>query len=246
MQSLKILHHFLVDTTVSLKRWKCYSWFQKAIDWDAFKASSSSLLKVRRKLALMNVWWSTVVSDNMLRQIKEHKTRKEPHDNPQSCCSWKAVTPDIFWVVELISGKHCIWTNELQFTLYISEDNQWQLLNSLAISRSDLTGCHDHWQMHANRVGRVLVTDYSYRYHMWCVIFLSFIIIRDEACIHHFKPESKLLWIKWQYMTSQRNSRVCHQQEKPWLKTFWMRQVLFLQPSCLGGQQRYLTAILKH
>jgi len=62
--------------------------------------------------------------------------------------------------------------------------------------------------MHANRVGRVLVTVYSYRYHMGCVLFLSFIIIRDEACIHHFKPELKLLLrIKWQYMTSQRNTR---------------------------------------
>jgi len=121
MQSLKILHHFLVDTTVSLNIWKCYSWFQKGIEWDVFKASSSSLLKVRSKLALMNVWWSMVVSD-MLRQIKEHETRKEPHDKPQSCCSWKAVMPDIFWVVELVSGKHCIWTDELQFILYISKD----------------------------------------------------------------------------------------------------------------------------
>ena len=119
MQSLKILHHFL--TTVSLNIWKCYSWFQKGIEWDVFKASSSSLLKVRSKLALMNVWWSMVVSD-MLRQIKEHETRKEPHDKPQSCCSWKAVMPDIFWVVELVSGKHCIWTDELQFILYISKD----------------------------------------------------------------------------------------------------------------------------
>jgi len=120
MQSLKILHHFLVHTTVSLNRWKCYSWFQKGIDWDAFKASSSSLLKVRSKL--MNVWWSKVVSDNMLRQIKEHETRKEPQDKPQSFCSWKAVTPD-FWAVELVSGKHCIRTDDLQFTLYISKDN---------------------------------------------------------------------------------------------------------------------------
>ena len=123
MQSLKILHHFLV-TTVSLSRWKHYSWFQKGIDWDVLKTSSSSLLKVRRKFALMNVWWRTVLSVNMLRKIKEHETRKtEPHNKPQSCSSWKAVTPDIFWVVELVSGKHCIWTDELHFTLYISKDN---------------------------------------------------------------------------------------------------------------------------
>ena len=68
--------------------------------------------------------------------------------------------------------------------------------------------------MHANRIGRVLVTDFSYQYHMGCALFLSLIIIRDEAWFHHFKPEWKLLLIKWQYMTSQRNSRVCHQQEK--------------------------------
>jgi len=124
MQPLKILHHFLVVTTFSLNRWKCYSWFQKGIDWDAFKTSSSSLLKVRSKLALVNVWWSTVMSENMLRHVKEHETRRtEPCDKPQSCCSWKAVTPDIFWVVELVSGKHCIQTDELQFTLYISKDN---------------------------------------------------------------------------------------------------------------------------
>ena len=120
MQSLKILHHFLVDTTVSLNRWKCYSWFQKGIGWDAFKASSSSILKVRNKLALMNVWWRTVMSENMLRQIKEHETRRT---EPQSCWSWKAVMPDIFWVVELVNGKHCIWKDELEFTLYISKDN---------------------------------------------------------------------------------------------------------------------------
>lgn len=124
MQSLKILHHFLLVTTASLNRWKRYSWFQEGKDWDAFKASSSSLVKVRSKLALMNDWWRTVLSDNILRQINEHETRRtEPHDKLQSCCSRKAVTPDIFWVAELVSGKHCIWTDELQFTLYISKDN---------------------------------------------------------------------------------------------------------------------------